>query len=77
MTISLASHYIHTAIKMGSVVKVIVSPTDALVTRLQQVLMLINHPKAEVAIHCDDELRKCHSSMKRLMLYFNSSMSMN
>ena len=38
----------------------VIPTTDALVTRLQQMFMLVDHAKAEVTIHCYDELRERH-----------------
>ena len=46
---------------IGGIVKVIVATADTLVARLQQVLMLVNHAKTEVAIHRDYELGECHT----------------
>ncbi len=40
------------------------------ITMLQQVFMLIDHAKTEVAIHCDDELGECHT-FNRLPLHRN------
>jgi len=45
---------------VGNKVEVIVAATDALVTRLQQVLMLVYHSQSEGAIHADYELGQIH-----------------
>jgi hypothetical protein len=42
---------------VGSIVKVIIAATDALIARLQQVFMLIDHAETKYAVHCDDKLR--------------------
>ena len=41
---------------VGNIVKVIIATTDALIARLQQVFMLIDHAETEHTVHCDDEL---------------------
>ena len=45
---------------VGNKVKMIVPTTDTLVTRLQQMLVLVDHAEAKVAIHCYDELGERH-----------------
>ena len=45
---------------VGNKVKVIVPTADALVPRLQQMLMLVDHTEAETTVHCYDELRESH-----------------
>jgi hypothetical protein len=40
---------------VGGVVEVIVAPAYALIARFEQVLTLVHHAKAKVAIHCDDK----------------------
>jgi hypothetical protein len=45
---------------VGGIVKVIIAATDALISRFQQVFMLIDHAKAKVAIHCYYELWESH-----------------
>ena len=40
---------------IGNKVEVVLSTADALVTRPQQVLMLIHHTEAKVAVHRDDK----------------------
>ena len=47
---------------VGSIVKVIVAATQTRIPRLQQVFMLIHHPKTEYTIHRDYEFRQCHGS---------------
>ena len=42
---------------VGGIVEMIIAATDALIARLQQVFMLIDHTKTEISIHCDDKLR--------------------
>ena len=41
--------------------KLIISATDSLLIADQQVLMLIDHPQAQVAIHCHNKLWQCHN----------------
>ena len=45
---------------VGNKVEVILATTDALITRLQQVLMLIHHSQPEGSIHADYKLGKRH-----------------
>ena len=47
---------------VGNKVEVVVPTSDALVTRLQQVLMLVHHSQTECTIHADYELGQCHGS---------------
>ena len=41
---------------VGGIVEMIIAATDALIARLQQVFMLIDHAETEHTVHCDDEL---------------------
>ena len=41
---------------IGNEVEGIIATTNALIARLQQMFMLVDHAKAEVAFHCDDKL---------------------
>ena len=41
---------------VGGVIEMIIAATDALIARLQQVFMLIDHAETEHTVHCDDEL---------------------
>ena len=47
-------------ISIGNKVKVVIPTADTLVTRLQQMLMLVDHAEAKVAIHCYYELWESH-----------------
>ena len=42
---------------VGNEVKVIVAATDTLVAWLQQMFMLVDHAKTEIAVHCNYKLR--------------------
>ena len=42
---------------VGNEIKRVIAATNALVTRLQQVLMLVDLTKTEIAVHSDYELR--------------------
>ena len=53
---------------VGSIVEMILAATDALIARLQQVFMLIDHAETEYTVHCDDELGECHT-FNRLPLH--------
>ena len=46
---------------VGGIVEMVIAATDALVTGLQQVFMLIDHAETKIAVHCDDELGECHT----------------
>ena len=41
---------------VGGVIEMIIAATDALIARLQQVFMLIDHAETEHTVHCDVEL---------------------
>ena len=56
---------------IGNKVKVIVSATDALVTRLQQVLMLVDHSQTESTIHTNYKLGERHQCRQRVILSYN------
>ena len=45
----------------GNEVEGIIATTNALVTRLQQVLVLVTHAETDVPVHRDDKLRQVHS----------------
>ena len=45
-------------------IELVITASDALVARLQQVLVLADHPQAKVAIHGDDELWESHIADK-------------
>ena len=63
---------------VGNKVEVIISTTDALVTRLQQVLMLVYHSQSEGAIHADYELGQSHLiifAFCRFVISFQKSVS--
>ena len=46
---------------VGSIVEMIIAATDALIARLQQVFMLIDHAETKMTVHYDDELGECHT----------------
>ena len=56
---------------VGGVIEMIIAATDALIARLQQVFMLIDHAETEHTVHCDDELGECHT-FNRLPLHRNA-----
>ena len=45
---------------VGGIVKVIIPTADALIARLQQVFMLVDHAEAEMAVEGYDEFGECH-----------------
>ena len=46
---------------VGDIVKLIIATPETLVSRLQEVFVLIDHAQTENALHGDDELRLQHS----------------
>ena len=48
---------------VGNEIEVVIATTNALVTQLQQVLVLVDHSKTESTIYADYELRERHSFM--------------
>ena len=46
---------------VGNEIKRVIATADTLVTRLQQVLVLVDLTKTEIAIHCNDKLGEVHA----------------